>query len=204
MSAKCCHVPAGAPHDSDRYRRVLWIALAINAAMFVAETAAGFAAHSVSLRADALDFLADAGNYAITLFVAGHSLRHRSAAAAIKGATMGLFGIWVLVAAIANMATGKVPEASTMGVLGFLALAANALTFALLNAYRSADSNMRSAWLCTRNDFLGNCAVLLAALGVLGTGTNWPDLIVATLMGTLALQAAVTVLRQARAERAHA
>lgn len=205
MSAHCC---AQGHHDQDpgngqrdaRYRRVLWVVLAINAAMFLVELVAGLAAGSVSLQADALDFLADAGNYGISLFVLGMALRYRARAALAKGATMALFGLWVVGATAWHALSGTLPQAVTMGTVGFAALVANASVLGLLWAYRAGDSNMRSVWLCSRNDVIGNLAVMLAALGVFGTGTGWPDLVVAAAMGLLALQGAWVVLRQARGE----
>jgi Co/Zn/Cd efflux system component len=186
------------------YRRILWAVLAINAAMFAIEIGAGVAAGSASLQADALDFLGDAGNYAISLFVVGMALRYRAMAAFAKGATMGGFGLWVLGVAAWHASHGTLPQAFTMGAVGLAALVANAASFGLLWAYRGGDANMRSAWICTRNDVLGNLAVLLAALGVFGTGTGWPDLVVAAVMAALALQGSVVVLRQAWAELRHA
>jgi len=170
--------------------------LAINAVMFAVEVAAGLAAGSASLQADALDFLGDAGNYAISLFVVGMALRYRAMAVFLKGATMGLFGLWVL--GVAAWHHGTLPHAFTMGAVSVAALVANAASFGLLWAYRGGDSNMRSAWICTRNDVLGNLAVLLAALGVFGTGTGWPDVMVAVIMASLALQGAWVVLHQSR------
>jgi Co/Zn/Cd efflux system component len=207
--ADCCCVPPPASLDPHRqnagaYRRVLWAVLAINAVMFFVEIGAGLAAGSASLQADALDFLGDAANYAISLVVVGMALRYRAAAALAKGATMGLFGLWVLGAAVWHAVHGTLPSALTMGAVGFAALAANAASFGLLWAYRGGDANMRSAWICTRNDVLGNLAVLLAALGVFGTGTGWPDVIVAAVMAALALQGSVVVLRHAWAELRHA
>ncbi|MGD9869306.1 MAG: cation transporter [Hyphomicrobiales bacterium] len=186
-------------HDA-RYRRVLWAVLVINAAMFLVEILAGLTAGSVSLQADALDFLADAGNYGISLFVVGMALRYRATAALVKGATMGLFGLWVLGATLWHAMQGTLPHAMTMGAVGFAALLANAAVFAMLWAYREGDSNMRSVWLCSRNDVIGNFAVMLAALGVFGTGTGWPDVVVAAVMGTLAIQGAWVVVRHASAE----
>jgi len=194
MSASCC----GQAHDphrgSESYRRVLWAVLAINAAMFGVEVVAGLAAGSASLQADALDFLGDAGNYIISLLVVGMALRYRAMAAFAKGTTMGLFGLWVIGMTAWHAWQGTVPEAFTMGAVGVAALLANATSFALLWAYREGDSNMRSAWVCTRNDVLGNIAVLLAALGVFGTGTGWPDIAVAAIMAALALQGAWIVI----------
>jgi cation diffusion facilitator family transporter len=194
-----CNVPD--PHRGNTaYRRVLWAVLAINAAMFLIEIGAGLAAGSASLQADALDFFGDAANYAISLFVVGMALRYRAMAALAKGSTMGLFGLWIIGTAAWHALHGTVPSAFTMGAVGFVALAANAASFGLLWAHRSGDANMRSAWICTRNDVLGNLAVLLAAAGVFGTGTGWPDIIVAAIMASLALQGAWLVIRQSLAE----
>jgi Co/Zn/Cd efflux system component len=168
--------------------------------MSVIEVAAGLAAGSASLQADALDFFGDAANYGISLFVIGMAIRYRAMAAVAKGASMGLFGLWVIGTALWHALQGSVPEPLTMGVIGFVALAVNVAAFGLLYAFRGGDANMRSAWICTRNDVLGNLAVLLAAAGVLGTSTGWPDVVVAATMAALALQGAWTVLRQAFGE----
>jgi Co/Zn/Cd efflux system component len=204
MSAHCCEHhhqdPGGDPRQQAAYRRVLWLVLAINAIMFAVEIGAGLAAGSASLQADALDFLGDTANYAISLFVVGMALRYRASAALAKGLTMALFGIWVLGVTAWHIYNGTLPHAFTMGSVGLTALAANAASFWLLWQYRMGDANMRSAWICTRNDVLGNIAVLLAAAGVFGTGTGWPDVIVATIMAVLALQGAVMVVSHARAE----
>jgi len=203
--AECCCTPLPLnlkPHQGDAtaHRRVLWAALAINAGMFLVEIGAGLAAGSASLQADALDFLGDAANYAISLIVVGMVLRYRATAALAKGATMGLFGLWVIATVVWHSVHGTLPSAYVMGAVGFAALAANAASFGLLWAYRGGDANMRSAWICTRNDVLGNLAVLLAALGVFGTGTGWPDVIVAGIMAALALQGATLVVRQSLGE----
>jgi len=182
------------------YRRVLWFVLAINAAMFVVEVGAGLAAGSVSLQADALDFLGDAASYGISIFVVGMALRYRASAALAKGATMGAFGLWVVATVIWHAVQGTLPSALTMSTVGLVALAANGVSFGLLWAYRYGDANMRSAWICTRNDVLGNVAVLFAALGVFGSGTGWPDIIVAAIMAALALQGSANVVRQALGE----
>jgi Co/Zn/Cd efflux system component len=196
MADCCCEPPPLRldPHrNNSRYRRVLWIVLAINAAMFFIEIGAGLAAGSASLQADALDFLGDASNYAISLLVVGMTLHYRAGAALAKGATMGAFGLWVVGTVVWHALHGTLPSAFTMGAVGFAALAANAVSFGLL-------ANMRSAWICSRNDVLGNLGVLLAAMGVFGTGTGWPDVIVATIMAGLALQGAWLVIRQAFGE----
>jgi Co/Zn/Cd efflux system component len=174
--------------------------MAINATMFVVEVGAGLAAGSASLQADALDFLGDAANYGLSLFVVGMAIRYRATAALAKGLSMGAFGLWVVATAAWHAFAGTLPGAATMGAVGMVALAANGASFGLLWAYRSGDANMRSAWICTRNDVLGNLAVLLAALGVFGTGTGWPDVAVAAVMAGLALQGAVVVIRQSLGE----
>jgi len=201
MADHCCAPQPGSdPTQAASYRRALWLVLAINAGMFLVEVAAGIAAGSVSLQADALDFLGDAANYGISLAVLGLTLRYRAWAALVKGASMAAFGLWVIGMAVWHGITGTVPSAITMGGIGMLAFAANAGSFALLWAYRHGDANMRSAWICTRNDVLGNLAVMAAALGVFGTGTGWPDIAVAAIMAGLALQGAVVVVRQSLAE----
>jgi Co/Zn/Cd efflux system component len=202
MTSSCCHdCHAPDPHRGNpAYKRVLWLVLAINAVMFLVEIGAGLAAGSASLQADALDFLGDASNYAISLVVVGMALRYRATAALLKGATMGIFGLWVTGVTGWHVLQGTLPSAFTMGAVGVAALVANAASFGLLYAFRAGDSNMRSAWVCTRNDVLGNLAVLLAAVGVFGTGTGWPDVMVAAIMAALALQGAVIVLRQALTE----
>jgi Co/Zn/Cd efflux system component len=203
MSADCCghdhhHID---PNRGDaKYRRVLWAVLATNAAMFLVEIGAGVAAGSASLQADALDFFGDAANYAISLLVIGMALRYRAMAALGKGVSMGLFGLWVLGTVIWHVTHGTLPSAVTMGAVGVAAFAANAASFGLLWAYREGDANMRSAWICTRNDSIGNLAVLLAAAGVFGTGSGWPDIVVATVMAGLAIQGAWTVIRQSLGE----
>jgi Co/Zn/Cd efflux system component len=197
------HLTQGAG-DSPAYRRVLWIALVVNAAMFGIELASGLRSGSVSLLADAIDFFGDAANYAISLAVLSLGLAWRARAAMLKAASMLLFGALVLARAVWAATQGGAPEAVTMGVVGALALAANLGVAWLLYAWREGDANMRSVWLCTRNDAIGNVAVMLAALGVFGTGTAWPDLAVAAVMAALALSAGASVLRQARHEVARA
>src|SRR5689334_24587836 len=203
--ADCCCAPPPLdlnPHrgETAARRRVLWAVLAINAGMFLVEIGAGLAAGSASLQADALDFLGDSANYAISLLVVGMALRYRASAAMAKGVTMGAFGLWVVGTIVWHTLHGTLPNAFTMGAVGFAALVANAASFGLLWAFRDGDANMRSAWICTRNDVLGNLAVLLAAGGVFGTGTGWPDIIVAAIMAGLALQGATIVIRQSLAE----
>ena len=201
---ECCAPPplnlGGSRKQDDAYRRVLSAVLVINAAMFAVEVIAGLVAGSAALQADALDFLGDAANYAIGLLVVGMVLRYRASAALAKGATMAAFGLWVIGTVIWHALHGTLPSAFTMGTVGVAALVANVASFGLLWAYRHGDANMRSAWICTRNDVLGNLAVLVAALGVFGTGTGWPDTIVAAIMALLAMQGAVLVIRRASTE----
>ena len=182
------------------FRRILWFALASNAVMFAVEFIASFISGSVSLQADALDFFGDAVNYGITLFVLGMGLHARAKAALFKSATMAAFGLWVIGSAVYRATTGSVPDAEIMGVIGMLALSVNAGVAVMLYRYRSGDSNSRSIWLCSRNDALGNIAVMLAAGGVFATATGWPDIVVAALIAGLNLSAAAHVLRQAVAE----
>jgi Co/Zn/Cd efflux system component len=201
MSAHCCGHDHGAA--SPVYRRILWVALAVNLAMFAVEIGAGLAAQSVSLLADSLDFLGDAGNYGISLFVLGMALQWRARASLIKAGSMGLFGLWVAGTTIQHALAGTVPEAPVMGMVGALALAANLGVAVLLYRWRDGDSNMRSVWICTRNDAIGNLAVLAAAAGVFGSGAGWPDYLVASIMSGLALTGAAQVTRQALSELAH-
>lgn len=183
-----------------RFRRVLWAALAINFAMFVIEAGAGIGAQSVSLQADALDFLGDSANYAISLFVLGLAVHWRTMAAFIKGAAMGAFGLWVVGATVWSLVFQGRPSAVVMGSVGVLALVANVVSAFLLYRFRGGDANMRSVWLCSRNDAIGNLAVVAAASGVFATGSNWPDLLVAAVMAGLALFASAKVLAHAGRE----
>lgn len=200
MSARCCHAEKAPAINTTRYRRVLWAALLINAAMFLVEIVSGMVAGSVSLQADALDFLADAANYGISLFVLSAALTVRARASLFKGGSMLLFGIWVAASTGWHAWQGTVPDVVTMSFVGLAALLANLIVLVLLWAYREGDSNMRSVWLCSRNDVIGNVAILLAALGVFGTGTGWPDILVAAIMSTLALQSGWLIVKQAKHE----
>ena len=202
MTDSCCNLGCSTqpPAVSERYRRALWAALVINAAMFAIEVAGGIHASSVSLLADAVDFFGDATNYGISLVVLGMASTWRSRAALFKGMTMGGYGAFVLARTLWTAASGSVPEPSAMGAIGALALAANVSVAVMLYAWRDGDANVRSVWLCTRNDAIGNLAVMAAALGVFGTGSAWPDLAVAAVMGLLALSAAWTVIARAVGE----
>ncbi len=199
MVCSSCQTDAPAKPDP-RWRRVLWIALAINLAMFAGEIFAGIASGSRSLQADALDFLGDAANYAISLGVAGLALRWRSRAAVLKGGTILAFGLYVLVTTLVAAFGNRVPQGETMGIVGILALVANGAVALMLFRYRTGDANMRSVWICSRNDAIGNLAVVAAAAGVLGTGTQWPDLAVAAIMATLGVSGGLQIILQARRE----
>ena len=200
----CCEPPvlwAGAGGAlRARQRRVLWLVLALNAAMFVIEMVASWYAGSTALLADALDFLADTASYAITLYVLARSARWKAGAALIKGAAMGVFGIGVIAVALYRATDPALPEAAVMGGVGALALAANAGSAALLYWHRGDDLNMRSVWLCSRNDAIANIAVILAAGAVAVTATAWPDLAAGVLIAGLELSAAYSITRQALGE----
>ena len=204
MSASCsgggCATESGL--NDPRWRRALWIALVINAGMFALELVAGVSADSRALMADALDFLGDAANYAISLVVAGMALVWRARAALLKGVTLIALGLWVLGSTAYAAVLGASPHAGTMGLIGVLALVANVGVALMLYRFRSGDANMRSVWICSRNDAIGNVAVLAAAAGVFGTGTAWPDLVVAAILATLGLSGGFQIIRQARGELA--
>lgn len=183
-----------------RFRRILWLALVANMTMFVVEVVASAFSGSVSLQADALDFLGDSVNYGISLFVLNLTIQARSKAALFKGATMAVFGVWVMGNATYKALAGEVPDAMVMGSIGMLALVVNAGVAVMLFRYRSGDSNMRSIWLCSRNDALGNVAVMLAASGVFVAATVWPDILVAAVIAGLNISAAWQVFRQSAQE----
>ncbi|MDA0367961.1 MAG: cation transporter [Proteobacteria bacterium] len=195
-----CHHHPEAPVDDTRYRQALVVVLAINASMFAVEITGGLVGGSVALQADALDFFGDAATYALSLAVLGSALRWRAAAALLKGATMAAFGLWVIGASIHHALTGQIPSAALMSGIGVAALAANVTSAMILFRFRSGDSNRRSVWLCTRNDAIGNAAVIVAGGAVFGTNSGWPDVIVALAMGCLALHSAYLVISQARRE----
>ncbi len=201
MSDSCCdHRPGGQIEIDPRYRRSLWIALCVNITMFLVEVVGSFKSNSVSLLADAVDFAGDAANYGLSLAVLSMGLLWRARGALVKGLSMGAYGIFVLAMAGWNAYAGKVPESLTMGAIAVLALMANVGVAMMLYTFRSGDADMRSVWLCSRNDAIGNVAVILAAVGVFGTGHAWPDLLVAGIMGGLAIWASLSVARQARKE----
>jgi Co/Zn/Cd efflux system component len=200
MSDTCDHDCPADGMDMARYRRVLWFALIVNLAMFAVEVLASWHSHSQSLLADAIDFGGDAANYAVSLIALSYAPVWRTRVAFLKGLGMMGFGLLVLANAAWALWHGKVPDAYTMSVISILAFTCNLAVAWRLYAFREGDANMRSVWLCSRNDALANLAVLLAALGVMGTSQAWPDLAVAAIMAGLALQGGWSVLAQARRE----
>ncbi len=199
--AGCCGHEARFDGVSDDYKRRLWLVIAINAVMFVVEIVAGHLAKSQALQADALDFLGDSLTYGISLAVIGASLRVRANAAMLKGFSLLAMGGWVFGSTLYRVFYVGVPEADIMGLIGFLALVANLASVLILARYKDGDANVRSVWLCSRNDAIGNVAVMIAALGVWGSSSGWPDLIVAGIMAGLFLSSAVQIIRQAMAEK---
>jgi len=186
------------------YRRALIAVIAINGAMFLVEASAGFAAMSQALKADALDFLGDTATYAISLWAVGKSATVRARTAMFKGITLGAMGLSVLgITAYRVLITGS-PDGETMGLIGLAALVANLLSAMLLMRFRDGDANVRSVWLCTRNDAIGNVAVIAAAGLVIWTASPWPDLVVAAAMAARILNSSVKILTQARTELAAA
>jgi Co/Zn/Cd efflux system component len=183
-----------------RYKRVLWTVIGINGAMFLTELVAGQIAGSQALKADALDFLADSVTYGLSLAVIGASLRTRATAALLKGLSLSLMAVWVLGSTLYHTLILGLPSAELMGGIAVLALAANLGSVLLLRGYKDGDANVRSVWLCSRNDAIGNIAVMISAAGVWGTGTAWPDLSVAALLAGIFLTSSVQILRQAWAE----
>lgn len=179
------------------YKRVLWAVIAINAAMFFVEMSAGRLAGSQALQADALDFLGDALTYGLSLAVIGMSLKVRSMAALLKGVSLLLMGLWVFGSTVYQVFVLGMPSAQIMGLIGLLALAANLASVVLLMRYKDGDANVRSVWLCSRNDAIGNVAVMAASVAVWFTASAWPDLVVALLMAGLFLRSAQLILAQA-------
>ncbi len=200
MGANCGH-HAKFDGVSPEYRRRLWIVIGLNAGMFMVEMLAGHLAGSKALQADALDFFGDAMTYGISLAVIGASIQVRSTAALFKGISLLCMGIWVFTSTAYQILYIGTPQAGVMGVIGFMALLTNVASVILLVKYKDGDANVRSVWLCSRNDAIGNIAVMIAALGVWGTSTGWPDLAVAAIMAGLFLTSAIQILQQAWSER---
>jgi Co/Zn/Cd efflux system component len=196
MGADCCGRSATFEGLSADYKRRLWLVIAINATMFLVEMSAGALAGSQALQADALDFLGDATTYGISLAVIGTSIQIRARAAILKALSLTAMALWVLGSTAYHVLIVGVPRAEIMGAIGILALAANVASVLILMRYKDGDANVRSVWLCSRNDAIGNLAVMIAALAVWGTATRWPDLIVAATMAGLFLTSSIQILRQ--------
>lgn len=196
VSASCCGGNAKFEGLDPLYKRRLWAVIAINAAMFAIELTAGVIAGSQALQADALDFLGDTLTYGISLAVIGMGLRVRATAALAKGISLTLMGVWVFGSTAYHVLVFGVPRAEIMGLVGLLALSANVASVLLLLRYKDGDANVRSVWLCSRNDAIGNVAVMIAAVGVWQTTTAWPDLAVATIMACLFLWSSIQILQQ--------
>lgn len=199
--ANCCGNNTKFDGLSEDYKRRLWIVIVLNATMFLIEMTAGHLAKSQALQADALDFLSDSLTYGISLAVIGASIQARTNAAIFKGLSLALIVVWVLGSTLYRVFFAEIPEAEIMGAIGFLALMTNLASVLILVRYKDGDANVRSVWLCSRNDAIGNLAVMIAALSVWGTASRWPDLIVAAIMSGLFLSSAFQITRQALLER---
>jgi Co/Zn/Cd efflux system component len=185
--------------NTDRARkRVLWIVLAINVVLFVGEFGAGWFADSSALQADSLDSLGDALVYALSLTVIGGTLRQRTKAVFLKGGIQALFGVAVLVEVVRRAWLGAEPLPQIMAIAASVALVGNLICFGLLTRFRSDDMNMRSVWLCSRNDLVNNVGVIVAAGLVAWLDAGWPDLVIGTLVAALFLRTAAQVLSGAR------
>ena len=198
--AGCCDHDVGFDGQSASYRRVLWVVIGINATMFVAELVTGAISNSRALQADSLDFAGDTATYALSLFVIGKPLIWRSRAAMIKALSLLAMGVAVLVMTLSSLSHASPPLAGWMGAVALLALAANTISALLLMKFRDGDANVRSVWLCSRNDAIGNLGVLVAAALVYWLDSSWPDRVLALIMASLFIHSAYSILRQARGE----
>lgn len=202
-----CHDHCDADGQSDvsaAYRKVLWVCLIANAVMFVAQMVASYAAHSVSLLANSADFFSDAANYGISLYVLNLSLRQKAKASLFKGVSLGFVGLWVAFETLHHALQPELPEPFIMAAISVVALVVNVGCAVLLFKYRGGDSNRESVWICSRNDAIGNIAVMIAAAGVFASGTIWPDIIVAAVLGWLAISGAIRIIKSAKKELNHA
>lgn len=201
MSGECgCSADQSFDGSSPAYKRVLIVIIAINLGMFFVELFGGLAAGSMALLADSLDFLGDSATYTISLIVIGMPLAVRAKAGLFKGISLFAIAAWVLGSTFYRVFIEGVPEALTMGAIGVAAFAANVISAVLLLKYKDGDSNVRSVWLCSRNDAIGNLAVILAASGIAATDAAWPDLLVAGIMGSLFIHSAINIIRQSWVE----
>jgi len=200
MAGCGCESNVGFDGMSKAYVKILWVVIAINFAMFLIEMVASDISASMALSADALDFLGDSLTYAITLIAIGHSLRWRASAAMFKGITLALLGMWVLGSTLYRVFVLGVPNELIMGSIALMAFTANVVSALLLLKYKDGDANVRSVWLCSRNDAIGNLGVFVAAVVVSFTQSKWPDLVVAFLMSGLFLHSATLIIKQAKKE----
>lgn len=187
-------------HQSSKYKKALWIVLILNLSMFFVEIVMGVKSGSTSLLSDSLDFLGDSANYLISLIVLPMALSYRAKASMVKGLTMGGFGLFILMTTVYRVFYGEMPSSSEMSIVGFLALLVNVSAVLILLKFRDGDSNVRSVWVCSRNDAIGNVAVILAGMAVYFFQSKYPDLIVAFVLAFLALQAAKEIIERAWTE----
>lgn len=200
MSSNCCQPEPSFDGMTPGFKRALWVIIIVNGSMFIIESMAGAFSGSKALQADALDFLGDTATYTLSLYVIGMSVRARSRAALLKGVSLGIMGAWVFASTAYQVLILDTPKPEIMGAIGLLALAANLGSVILLMQYKNGDSNVKSVWLCSRNDAIGNVAVMFAAGCVWLSGSAWPDLIVAALIAGLFSWSSVQIIRQALQE----
>ena len=200
MTCQSCCSSNQPIHQSPKYKKALWIVLILNLSMFFVEIVMGIKSGSTSLLSDSLDFLGDSANYMISLIVLPMALSYRAKASMVKGLTMGGFGLFILITTIYRAFYGEIPGHDQMSVVGALALVVNVTALAVLLNFRDGDSNMRSVWVCSRNDAIGNVAVILAGMAVYFFQSKYPDLIVAFVLAFLALQASQEIIKRAWAE----
>lgn len=205
MSAGCCGngLDININQVNRKFKQALWIALILNFSMFIFENVQSLMSHSLSLRADAIDFLGDSANYFITLFVLNSAIKTRAKVSMLKAFSMFAFGIWILIEACFRFQSDSIPNSFTMSWVGGLALLVNALVAIILYKFKDGDSNMQSVWLCSRNDAIGNIAVVLASAGVFYFQSKWPDLIVAFFMAVLSTTASLKVMKVVKSELGH-
>ncbi|MDE4024445.1 cation diffusion facilitator family transporter [Glaesserella parasuis] len=200
MTCQSCCSSNQPIHQSPKYKKALWIVLVLNLSMFFVEIVMGIKSGSTSLLSDSLDFLGDSANYLISLIVLPMALSYRAKASMVKGLTMGVFGLFILITTIYRAFYGEIPSYSEMSIVGFLALLVNVSALLILLKFRDGDSNVRSVWLCSRNDAIGNVAVILAGIAVYFFPSKYPDLIVAFILAFLALQASQEIIKRAWVE----
>lgn len=200
MACQSCCSSNQPIHQSPKYKKALWIVLILNLSMFFVEIVMGIKSGSTSMLSDSLDFLGDSANYLISLIVLPMALSYRAKASMVKGLTMGIFGLFILITTIYRAFYGEIPSYSEMSIVGFLALLVNVSAVLVLLKFRDGDSNVRSVWVCSRNDAIGNVAVILAGIAVYFFQSKYPDLIVAFILAFLALRASQEIIKRAWVE----